>query len=95
VQRPGRDQARKAASSQRDDLVVTVATDGAAMYQSELSDALRRDWTGGFTEVSAAQVFGEHLLEQAKTIFSSARTSIETGSSTSATTPGSNSRGVD
>ena len=32
------------------------------MYQSELSDALRRDWTGGFTEVSAAQVFGEHLL---------------------------------
>ncbi|MGO9332658.1 MAG: pyridoxal-phosphate dependent enzyme [Acidimicrobiales bacterium] len=45
-----------------DDLVVTVATDGAAMYQSELSDALRRDWADGFTEVCAAQVFGEHLL---------------------------------
>ncbi len=45
-----------------DDLVLTVATDGAAMYPSELSETLKRDWTDGFTEVSAAQVHGEHVL---------------------------------
>jgi cysteine synthase len=45
-----------------DDLVLTVATDGAAMYPSELSDSLRREWPDGFNEVSAAQVFGEYLL---------------------------------
>jgi cysteine synthase len=45
-----------------DDLVLTVATDGAVMYQSELQDALKRDWADGFTEVSAAQVYGEHVL---------------------------------
>jgi hypothetical protein len=45
-----------------DDLVLTVATDGAAMYPSGLSDALRRDWPDGFNEVSAALVFGEYLL---------------------------------
>ena len=44
------------------DLVLTVATDGAAMYPSELSAALKRDWADGFTEVSAAQVYGEHVL---------------------------------
>jgi len=32
------------------------------MYPSELSEALKRDWTDGFTEVSAAQVYGEHVL---------------------------------
>ena len=45
-----------------DDLVLTVATDGAAMYPSELAGALERDSTDGFSEVSAAQVYGEHLL---------------------------------
>ncbi len=45
-----------------DDLVLTVATDGAAMYGSELADAVGRDWPDGFSEVSAAQVYGEHLL---------------------------------
>jgi len=45
-----------------EDLVVTIATDGAALYESELSKALRRDWADGFTEVAAAQIFGEHLL---------------------------------
>jgi hypothetical protein len=45
-----------------DDLVVTVATDGAAMYASELADAVKRDWPDGFSELSAAQVYGEHLL---------------------------------
>jgi cysteine synthase len=45
-----------------DDVIVTVATDGAAMYQSELADALGRDWPDGFSDVSAAQIYGEHLL---------------------------------
>jgi hypothetical protein len=41
---------------------MTVATDGAVMYQSELSEAVKRDWPDGFDEVSAAQVCGEYLL---------------------------------
>ena len=45
-----------------DDLVLTVATDGAAMYPSELAGALERDFADGFSEVSAAQVYGEYLL---------------------------------
>jgi hypothetical protein len=44
------------------DLVLTVATDGAAMYPSELAGALKRDWADGFSEVSAALVYGEYLL---------------------------------
>ena len=45
-----------------DDLVVTIATDGAALYQSELEKTLERDWADGFDETAAAQVFGEHVL---------------------------------
>jgi cysteine synthase len=44
------------------DVVVTVATDGAAMYDSERQIALDRYFPGGFDEVAAAEVFGEHLL---------------------------------
>ncbi len=44
-----------------DDLVVTVATDGASMYASERDKALRRDFPGGFDEVAAAQVYGTHV----------------------------------
>ena len=49
-----------------DDLVMTVATDGAAMYPSELSGTLKRDWADGFSTVSAAQVYGEYLLGAAE-----------------------------
>jgi cysteine synthase A len=45
-----------------DDVVVTVATDGATMYGSERDLALARYFPGGFDEVAAAEVFGEHLL---------------------------------
>jgi cysteine synthase A len=45
-----------------DDVVATVATDGAAMYHSERDLALARYFPGGFDEVAAAEVFGEHLL---------------------------------
>ena len=46
----------------RDDVIVTVATDGAAMYGSERELALAKYFTDGFDEVDAAEVFGEHLL---------------------------------
>jgi cysteine synthase len=45
-----------------DDVIVTVATDGAAMYSSERELALRRHFRGAFDEVCAAEVFGEHML---------------------------------
>ena len=44
------------------DVVVTVATDGAAMYDSERAAALARYFPGGFGEIDAAEVVGEHLL---------------------------------
>ncbi|MGH9303111.1 MAG: pyridoxal-phosphate dependent enzyme [Acidimicrobiales bacterium] len=44
-----------------DDLVVTIATDGAPMYESERRLALAKAFPGGFDEVCAAEVFGEHL----------------------------------
>ncbi len=46
----------------RDDAVVTVATDGAAMYGSERELALAKYCPDGFDELAAAEVFGEHLL---------------------------------
>ena len=45
-----------------DDIVLTVATDGAAMYHSEIEIALANQFAGGFSEVEAAQAFGQHLL---------------------------------
>ena len=45
-----------------EDVIVTVATDGASMYASEQELALAKYFTDGFDEVAAAQVFGEHLL---------------------------------
>jgi cysteine synthase len=46
-----------------DEAVVTVATDGAAMYRSELAaKILPRDYQDGFDTVSAAEAFGRHVL---------------------------------
>jgi cysteine synthase A len=45
-----------------EDVIVTVATDGAAMYHSERDLAIARYFDGGFDEVAAAEVVGEHLL---------------------------------
>ncbi len=45
-----------------DDAVVTVATDGAAMYRSELDKIVARDFPGGFDAVAAAETFGRHVL---------------------------------
>jgi cysteine synthase len=44
-----------------DDAIVTVATDGAALYPSEYSKITARDFGGGFTDLDAAQTWGEHL----------------------------------
>jgi cysteine synthase len=45
-----------------DDVVITVATDGAAMYGSEWPRIERREFPRGFDEVGAGEVFGRHLL---------------------------------
>jgi hypothetical protein len=46
-----------------DDAIVTVATDGAALYPSEYTKITARDFGGGFTDLDAAQVWGEHLAD--------------------------------
>jgi cysteine synthase A len=43
------------------DLIVTVATDGAELYTSELEKISRRDYPAGFDRIHAAETFGEHL----------------------------------
>jgi cysteine synthase A len=45
----------------RDDVIVTVATDGSELYDSERRGLLASAYPGGFDAVAAAQVFGEHL----------------------------------
>jgi cysteine synthase A len=45
------------------DVVVTVATDGFALYGSERVKALARHYPGGFDEAAAAATFDEHVLE--------------------------------
>jgi cysteine synthase len=45
-----------------DEAVVTVATDGAAMYLSEQAKITARDFPGGFDAVAAAETFGRHVL---------------------------------
>ncbi len=45
-----------------EDVIVTVATDGASLYASEQELALARYFPDGFDEVAASEVFGEHLL---------------------------------
>lgn len=45
-----------------EDVVVTVATDGAALYDSELKRYLaQRGQAGGLTEASAAELYGRYL----------------------------------
>jgi cysteine synthase A len=47
-----------------DDVVVTIATDGAAMYRTEADKVLARDFPGGFGEAEAAETFGRSLEGQ-------------------------------
>ncbi len=48
----------------KDDAIVTVATDSAAMYGSERDKAANRYFASGFDAVTAGEVFGQHLLGQ-------------------------------
>jgi cysteine synthase len=45
-----------------DDVIVTVATDGAAMYVTERDKVLARDFMGRFDRVDAAETFAQHIL---------------------------------
>lgn len=45
----------------REDVLVTVATDSAAMYGSEREMTLSRDYAEGFERPEAAEVFGRYL----------------------------------
>jgi len=45
-----------------DDVIATVATDGAAMYGTEIRRILARDFPDGFDEVDAGQAFGRFVL---------------------------------
>jgi cysteine synthase A len=45
-----------------DDVVITVATDGARMYESERQRITARDFPGGFETVDAAEAFGRWML---------------------------------
>jgi cysteine synthase len=44
------------------DVVLTVATDGAAMYGTEREKAIRNLFGGTFDDVAAGETFGEHVL---------------------------------
>jgi cysteine synthase len=58
-----------------DDLVMTVATDGASMYATERERIVARDFQAGFDDVAAGETFGQflagattdHLLELRRT----------------------------
>ena len=45
-----------------DDVIMTVATDGAAMYGSERERITARDFPGGFDVTGAAETFGRRML---------------------------------
>ncbi len=45
-----------------DDVVLTVATDGASMYHSEMATAQSKHFGGSFSEVEAAEAYGRYLL---------------------------------
>jgi len=45
-----------------DDMIVTVATDGAELYGSESAKILETRFCGRFDAVSAGEAFGEHLM---------------------------------
>ena len=45
-----------------DDVIVTVATDGAAMYETERDKTLAQEFGGSFDQVAAGETFGRHML---------------------------------
>jgi cysteine synthase A len=47
-----------------DDVVITVATDGAAMYRTEVDKVIERDFPRGFGDGEAAETFGRSIEGQ-------------------------------
>ncbi len=45
----------------QDDVLITIATDSAAMYGSERDKTMARDFAGGFDQIEAAEIFGRAL----------------------------------
>lgn len=45
-----------------DDVVLTIATDAADMYHTEMAIAEGKSYAKGFGEVQAAEAFGQHIL---------------------------------
>jgi len=45
-----------------DDVVMTVATDGAEMYATEIQKMLTKKYDGKFDELDAAEAYGRHML---------------------------------
>jgi cysteine synthase len=45
-----------------EDVLITVATDGASLYRSERAKFLAANYPEGFDTVSAGEIFGQHLL---------------------------------
>ena len=46
-----------------DDVIITVATDGAAMYPSERAKVLAQRYGGDYGPADAAEAYGEHLAD--------------------------------
>ena len=44
-----------------DDVVMTVATDNARLYESQVAAAIERDYAGAFDDVACGELFGRHL----------------------------------
>ena len=77
-----------------DDVIVTVATDGAAMYGSERDLALGEVLRGRSTRWPPARSSASTCSARRPTTCSSSATRTGSGSSTSATSPGSSSKGM-
>jgi hypothetical protein len=43
------------------DVIVTIATDGAELYQTEMMKTLEAAFAGRFDEIAAAEAYGRHL----------------------------------
>ncbi len=53
----------KAHDMGREDVIVTVATDGSEMYDAERESFLGRHYRGGYDDVAAARAFGDSLAD--------------------------------
>jgi cysteine synthase len=59
------------------DVVMTVATDPAAMYATERTRTLRKDFPAGFDETAAAETIGEFLLSEHSNVLELSRVERE------------------